>query len=149
MEIHLGKLLKRAKAINYNVTVDEKAKDWFVDEVFTSKFGVRALKRLIQEQVETPLSMLIMQERIHPGQEVFLGVDPSGRKLRVFAKAANKMEEAVPEPPKLEPEDDDIQTPEQQEDPVPDIRPPEEDREIISEDETTPENTPPQDETNG
>lgn len=147
VEIHLGKLLKRAKAVNYNVTVDEKAKDWFVDEVFTSKFGVRALKRLIQEQVETPLSLLIMQERIHPGQEVFLGVDPSGRKLRVFAKAANKVEEAIPEPPKLEPEEDEIQAEEQAEDPVPDIRPPEEDREIIEEDSSA-ENSQ-QDEKNG
>ncbi len=143
VEIHLGKLLKRAKAINYNVTVDEKAKDWFVDEVFTSKFGVRALKRLIQEQVETPLSMLIMQERIHPGQEVFLGVDPSGRKLRVFAKSSNKMEEAIPEQPKLEPEEDVAPTEEQAEDPVPDIRPPEEDREIIEDEEPTSQNNAP------
>lgn len=134
VEIHLGKLLKRAKAINYNVTVDEKAKDWFVDEVFTSKFGVRALKRLIQEQVETPLSLLIMQDKIHPGQEVFLNVDPSGRKLRVYAKAANKIIEApiqtqpVPEEP--------VQTEaEQPEDPIPDISAPQDDtnREIITE----------------
>ncbi len=81
VEIHLGKLLKRAAAIGYQVTVDEKAKDWFVDEVFASKFGVRALKRLIQDQVENPLSLLIMQEKIAPGIPVFLNVDPSGRKV--------------------------------------------------------------------
>ena len=107
-----------------------------VDEVFTSKFGVRALKRLIQEQVETPLSLLIMQERIHPGQEVFLGVDPSGRKLRVFAKSANKIIEA---PVAQKPEQSDIQSdePEQAEDPVLDIQPPSDDanREIIAEEE--------------
>ena len=134
VEIHLGKLLKRAKAINYNVTVDEKAKDWFVDEVFASKFGVRALKRLIQEQVETPLSLLIMQERIHPGQEIFLNVDPSGRKLRVFAKSANQVEEAVPQTPDLPKTQEDIE--DMPEDPIPDIRPPEEDREIAIEEDT-------------
>jgi len=75
--------------------VDEKAKDWFVDEVFASKFGVRALKRLIQDQVENPLSLLIMQEKIHPGIPVFLNVDPSGRKLQVYAKRG----EAKIEPP--------------------------------------------------
>ena len=109
VEIHLNKLLKRAKALNYLVTVDKKAKDWFVDEVFTSKFGVRALKRLIQEQVETPLSMLIMQDRIHPGQPVFLNVDESGRKLRVYAKAATPNSPAleIKTPEKLpEPEDE-------------------------------------------
>lgn len=110
VEIHLNKLLKRAKALNYLVTVDEKAKDWFVDEVFTSKFGVRALKRLIQEQVETPLSLLIMQDRIHPGQPVFLNVDESGRKLRIYAKPATAnapaMEIKTPEKqPEAEEED--------------------------------------------
>ena len=57
-----------------------------MDEVFASKFGVRALKRLIQDQVENPLSLLIMQEKIHPGIPVFLNVNPSGRKLQVYAK---------------------------------------------------------------
>ncbi len=86
VDIHLNKLLKRAAAVGFHVIVDDKAKDWFVEEVFTSKFGVRALKRLIQEQVENPLSLLIMQERIQPGQDVFLNVDESGRKLQVFVK---------------------------------------------------------------
>jgi ATP-dependent Clp protease ATP-binding subunit ClpA len=99
VDIHLNKLLKRAKAVNLNVVVDEKAKDWFVDEVFTSKFGVRALKRLIQEQVETPLSLLIMQGKIQAGQDVYLRVDPnSKRKLQVLARTIQTVqkEEVVP-----------------------------------------------------
>ena len=90
VDIHLNKLLKRAKGIGYNVVVAESAKDWFVDEVFTSKFGVRALKRLIQNQVENPLSFLIMQEKIKPGQDVFLNVDKTGRKLQIYSKSAGK-----------------------------------------------------------
>ena len=90
VDIHLNKLLKRAKALGYNVVVADSAKDWFVDEVFTSKFGVRALKRLIQNQVENPLSFLIMQEKIKPGQDVFLNVDKTGRKLQIYSKAAPK-----------------------------------------------------------
>lgn len=86
VDIHLNKLLKRARNLGYNVVVDDQAKNWFVDEVYTSKFGVRALKRLIQNQVENPLSFLIMQEKIKPGQDVFLNVDKSGRKLQIYAK---------------------------------------------------------------
>jgi len=130
VDIHLNKLLKRAKAVGYDVVVHDSAKKWFVDEVFTSRFGVRALKRLIQEQVENPLSLLIMQDRIHPGQEVFLNVDDTGRKLRVYAKAGNK--EVVPEVAK-NPEQDMIkqaaaeaEAAAQDEDPVPDIKPPQE-----------------------
>ena len=90
VDIHLNKLLKRAKAVGYNVVVADSAKDWFVDEVFTSKFGVRALKRLIQNQVENPLSFLIMQEKIKPGQDVFLNVDKTGRKLQIYSKSKKK-----------------------------------------------------------
>ncbi len=108
VEIHLNKLLKRAKAINLNVVVDEAAKDWFVEEVFTSKFGVRALKRLIQEQVETPLSLRLMKGSIQPGQDIFLCVDPnSKRKLTVLAKPLAKKQPAM-QPPKEEPKEDPV-----------------------------------------
>jgi ATP-dependent Clp protease ATP-binding subunit ClpC len=87
-------LLKRAKGLGYNVVVADSAKDWFVDEVFTSKFGVRALKRLIQNQVENPLSFLIMQEKIKPGQEVYLNVDKTGRKLQIYSKSNAKKKQS-------------------------------------------------------
>lgn len=88
VDIHLNKLLKRAQSAGYSITVADSAKDWFVDEVFTSKFGVRALKRLIQNQVENPLSLLIMQEKVKVGHEVFLNVDKSGRKLQIYTRSA-------------------------------------------------------------
>lgn len=114
VEIHLNKLLKRAKAINLNVVVDEGAKDWFVEEVFTSKFGVRALKRLIQEQVETPLSLRLMKGSIQPGQDVFLCVDPnSKRKLTVLAKPLAK-KQPVAQQPKEEPKEDPVPQPKPQ-----------------------------------
>lgn len=110
VDIHLNKLLKRARGIGYNVVVDDQAKNWFVDEVYTSKFGVRALKRLIQNQVENPLSFLIMQEKIKPGQDVFLNVDKSGRKLQIYAKKIKTLQqeeiEAVAVPPAVSGEND-------------------------------------------
>ena len=86
INIHLNKLLKRAKQVGYTVTVDDKAKAWFVDEVYTSKFGVRALKRLLQHQIENPLAFLIMQGRVKPGQEVLVTLDSTGKKIQMFAK---------------------------------------------------------------
>ena len=86
INIHLNKLIKRAKAVGYNLTVDDRAKAWFVDEVFTSKFGVRALKRLLQHQIENKLAFLIMQGRVKPGQDVLVTMDADGRKVQIFAK---------------------------------------------------------------
>ncbi len=88
VDIHLNKLLKRSQQAGYTIQIADSAKDWFVDEVFTSKFGVRALKRLIQNQVENPLSFLIMQGKVKQGSEVFLNVDKGGRKLQIYARSA-------------------------------------------------------------
>ena len=86
IQIHLNKLLKRAKAAGYEVTVDDAAKQWFIDEVFASKFGVRALKRLLQHQIENPLAFLIMQEKVLPGYKVLVTLDAAGKKIQMLAK---------------------------------------------------------------
>lgn len=89
INIHLNKLIKRAKLVGYDLTVDDKAKAWFIDEVYTSKFGVRALKRLLQHQIENKLAFLIMQGRVKPGQEVLVTLDSTGKKIQMFAKKAS------------------------------------------------------------
>ncbi|MBO7332562.1 MAG: ATP-dependent Clp protease ATP-binding subunit [Alphaproteobacteria bacterium] len=86
IQIHLNKLLKRAKAAGYEVMVDNVAKQWFIDEVFSSPFGVRALKRLLQHQIENPLAFLIMQEKILPGYQVLVTLDKAGKKPVILAK---------------------------------------------------------------
>ncbi|MBQ9738864.1 MAG: AAA family ATPase [Alphaproteobacteria bacterium] len=113
VDIHLNKLLKRAKNLGYSIVVDDSAKDWFVDEIFTSKFGVRALKRLIQEQVENRLSFLIMQEKVKPGQEVFLNVHPGGRRLQIYTKTVQTTvrEEIAPVEFPNEPQEEEMTTP--------------------------------------
>ena len=90
VDIHLNKLLKRAEALGYHVEVRDKAKDWFVDEVFTSKFGVRALKRLLQQKIENPLAFLIMQGKVSPGQDVIVAMDKEGKKPQMYKNTATK-----------------------------------------------------------
>lgn len=89
VRIHLNKLLKRAEVLDYHVTVDEKAQNWFVDEVYTSKFGVRALKRLLQHQIENPLAFLIMQDKVKPGQSILVTMNAEGKKVQMFVKKKN------------------------------------------------------------
>lgn len=96
VDIHLNKLLKRAEKIGYPVQVDNRAKDWMVDEVFTSKFGVRILKRLIQKEVENKLALLIMQQKVKPGQPVFFNVDAKGKGLMVYTKKVVTHEQVSP-----------------------------------------------------
>ena len=90
--IHLSKVLKRLQGIGYTITVPPETQHWFVEEVFTSKFGVRALKRLIQEQIENPMANLIMQGRLKAGDKILLAVEQTGQKLQILTKTEAKKE---------------------------------------------------------
>ena len=90
VDIHLGKLLRRAEDLGYHIEVRDEAKSWFVDEVFTSKFGVRALKRLLQQKIENPLAFLIMQGKVNPGQDIIVGMDKENKKPLMYKSTTTK-----------------------------------------------------------
>ncbi|MGD9637728.1 MAG: AAA family ATPase [Alphaproteobacteria bacterium] len=81
VEIHLNKLIKRAKAKDIFLNITLEAKKWLSEEVYVAKNGVRELKRLLQHNVENPVAELIMQDKVLPGYTVT--VDVSGNKLKI------------------------------------------------------------------
>jgi ATP-dependent Clp protease ATP-binding subunit ClpB len=46
---------------------DDSALAWLADKGYSADFGARPLKRLIQQEIETPLSGMIIKGRIKPG----------------------------------------------------------------------------------
>jgi ATP-dependent Clp protease ATP-binding subunit ClpC len=86
VELNLRKLTKKAKAAqNLVMDITTFAKRWFVDELFTSKMGVRALKRLIQHEVENVMAMKIMSGEINYGDTVVID-SPDRTNLEIYAK---------------------------------------------------------------
>ena len=86
VELNLRKLVKKAKAAqNLTLDITVYAKRWFVDELFTSKMGVRALKRLIQHEVENVMAIQIMNDEIQYGDTVVID-SPDRTKLVIYSK---------------------------------------------------------------
>ena len=86
VELNLRKLMKKAKAAqNLTLDITVYAKRWFVDELFTSKMGVRALKRLIQHEVENVMAIQIMNDEIQYGDTVVID-SPDRTKLLIYSK---------------------------------------------------------------
>jgi len=86
VELNLRKLIKKAKAAqNLTLDITVYAKRWFVDELFTSKMGVRALKRLIQHEVENVMAIQIMNDEIQYGDTVVID-SPDRTKLLIYSK---------------------------------------------------------------
>jgi len=56
------------------LTVPPQALDWLAAEGFDPQLGARPLKRLIQQVVVNPLSRLVLEGRLKPGQMAVAGV---------------------------------------------------------------------------
>jgi len=86
--LELGKLSVLMAEQGIALSVSAKAQKWLAKEGFDQKLGARPLKRLIQAQVETPISGKIISGEIEDGDEV--KIDVSRGKL-VFEPAKVKV----------------------------------------------------------
>lgn len=70
LEIMLAEVRLRLLEMNISLDLTRKAKEYFVDKGFDAKFGARPLRRVIQKQLEDPLSVEILKGRCLPGSQV-------------------------------------------------------------------------------
>ena len=69
--ILLRDLIKRCGSqMNISLTVTPSAADRLIEESYDSKYGARPLKRAIQNRIENPLAMEILEGRISEGDKV-------------------------------------------------------------------------------
>ncbi len=73
--IQLKKLLNRANEQKINLEFSKRLREWLVAEVYASKYGVRALKRLIQHEVENKLAWLFLNNKIVAGDNPIADMD--------------------------------------------------------------------------
>jgi ATP-dependent Clp protease ATP-binding subunit ClpB len=81
--------MKRVAALleekRVGLEVPEAVLDWLAREGYDPQLGARPLKRLIQQTVVNPLSRLILEGRLRPGELAVLKVE--GEELGVAAQA--------------------------------------------------------------
>ena len=61
VDIQIGYLNKRLVARKITLNVSETAKDWLSNSGYDPVYGARPLKRLIQKEIENPLSLLMLK----------------------------------------------------------------------------------------
>ncbi|HHT9146500.1 MAG TPA: ATP-dependent chaperone ClpB [Candidatus Wunengus sp. YC61] len=69
-DIQLKELQKRLAKHNYRLTVTNKVKEKLTEEGFDPHFGARPLKRTIQQMIENPLSIKILEGTFIEGSEI-------------------------------------------------------------------------------
>ena len=77
-------LFARTERLGYRVRITDAAKQRLAAMGYEARYGVRSLKRTLLDNVEEPLSALIIEGRLHAGGTVVVESDKAqGVKLRV------------------------------------------------------------------
>ena len=70
VEIQLRSLRKRLAEHNVRLTLGKEVKEMLVEKGYDPAYGARPLKRTIQQCIENPLALEILEGRFPEGSEV-------------------------------------------------------------------------------
>ena len=74
LEIMLTEVQVRLLENDIILDVRKKAKELLIERGYDPRYGARPLRRVIQKQLEDPLSMEVLKGKIRPGSRVTVGV---------------------------------------------------------------------------
>ena len=78
VDIQLARLQKRLLDRNLVLDVSMAAKDWLGQRGYDPVFGARPLKRVLQNEIETPLAQKIIGGEVQDGMHVAIDLAPGG-----------------------------------------------------------------------
>ncbi len=91
LEVMLAEVSLRLLEMNITLNVTKRAKEYLVDRGFDAKFGARPLRRVIQRELEDPLSVEILKGRCPSGSQVNVTIRRG--KISFQVKAPKKSEQ--------------------------------------------------------
>ncbi len=95
LEIQIRELSERLSDQDISLTLRPAAKNYLVEHGYEPSFGARPMRRLIQREIEDPLSMMIIAGKLSPGDTV--RVDEKGGKLVIRTKARHTLTLPIPQ----------------------------------------------------
>ncbi len=75
VELEIDKVRTRLHESGLELELTEAGQAWLAEEGYSDEYGARPLRRLIQEQVETPLSDALISGEFQPGDVVAVDAD--------------------------------------------------------------------------
>jgi ATP-dependent Clp protease ATP-binding subunit ClpB len=88
VEIQLARVEKLLADRQMRIDLDKKAKDWLADAGYDPAYGARPLKRVIQKQVQNPLSEMILRGEVNEGDAIKITVGADGLEFKPSLKVA-------------------------------------------------------------
>jgi ATP-dependent Clp protease ATP-binding subunit ClpA len=81
VDIQVRELTERMGVQNMRLELTDEARTWLAERGYDRTFGARPLKRLIQRELETPISKLLLRGDLKAGQGILATVAEDGSRL--------------------------------------------------------------------
>ncbi len=78
VELEVEKVRVRLRESGFDLRLTEAAMNWLAEHGYSEEYGARPLRRLIQQEVEAPLSDAILAGDYHPGDTIVMDADAEG-----------------------------------------------------------------------
>ena len=75
VDIQIGRLEGLLKDRKMTIELGEGARRWLADQGYDPVYGARPLKRVIQKELQDPLARLLLEGRIHDGEQITVDVE--------------------------------------------------------------------------
>jgi len=90
IELELNELYSRIDAMGYSLSITQEAKEFIAKRGYDKQFGARPLRRAIQQNLEDPISELIIETDPPKGSELLAQLQDEKIKLTVVDKNQDK-----------------------------------------------------------
>lgn len=74
VDIQVSRLQQRLQERHIKLILDDEAKTWFAENGYSAEFGARPLKRLLVQELENPLSIMLLDGEIKDNSKAFVSV---------------------------------------------------------------------------
>ena len=78
VEIQLARLRRLLAGRKLTLELTPAAREQVGEEGYDPIYGARPLKRVIQQRIQNPLALRLLQGEFRPGDTVFVDVEPGG-----------------------------------------------------------------------
>lgn len=79
LDIQIGELRKRLKQKKINIKISPAAKKLLAEKGYDPVYGVRPLKRVIQQDIQNPLALQLLEGHLKEGDTVKIDLDDKGK----------------------------------------------------------------------
>ena len=90
VDLQMKEVQERLSEHNLTVELTSAARDWLAEEGYDPAFGARPLRRALQKNVESPLSVSLLSGQFSQGDTILVDVDAEANRL-VFRAVGTSM----------------------------------------------------------